>query len=119
MKTIVIFVLSMFLTTFAFAQNQDLKEIKVTAPQYRSVFYKSLDDLTTSAIEYPTNAKKLGKQGTVVIGFTVTAEGKTENYETANSVYSSLDNEVIRTLEITDGKWIPGTVDGIPANMFH
>lgn len=118
MKTTVIYALCMFVAAFAFGQKQDLNEIKVTAPVFGSEFYESLDDLLIAATEYPADAKKFGKQGTVVIGFTVTDEGKTENFEIVNSVYSSLDNEVIRILAITDGKWKPGTVDGEPADMY-
>ena len=105
MKTTGFYVLCMLVSALVYGQKQDLSEIKVTAPVYNSEVYKSLDEFMTVAIEYPADAKKQNRQGTVIIGFTVTTGGETADYKIVNSVYHSLDNEVIRALSVTDGKW--------------
>lgn len=119
MKRTMIFAISMLVATFAFGQKQDLDEFKVTAPMYGSVHYETLDEFLTTAIEYPADAKKIGLQGTVVVGFTVTPEGKIKDFEIVNSVCHSLNNEVIRALAVTDGKWSPGTVESEPMEMYR
>ncbi len=119
MKKTIFLAISMLIAAFAFGQKQNLDEFKVTAPQYGSFHYESLNDFINTAIEYPADAKKIGMQGTVVVGFTVMPEGKIKDFEVVNSVCHSLDNEVIRTLAVTDGKWNPGTVDGEPAEMYR
>jgi len=108
----------MLITLLASGQQKDLREINVKAPQYASVHFESLDEFISTAVEYPADAKKLGAQGTVVVGFKVTTEGKIKDYKIVNSVCHSIDNAVVRALDITNGKWNPGTVNGEPAEMY-
>ena len=40
-----------------------------------------------------------------------------KDYEVVNSISTDVDNEVIRILETTNGRWKPGTVNGNPVEM--
>ncbi|HSO89508.1 MAG TPA: energy transducer TonB [Draconibacterium sp.] len=117
MKTKIIFAISMLVAAFAFGQNQDLQEIKVTAPQFRSDIYKNINDFLLSGIEYPVESLKAGEEGTEVIQFVVTPKGNVTDIAVINSVSEIIDLEVKRILEITSGMWIPGTVNSEPVAM--
>lgn len=117
MKTRVIFAISMLMTAFAFGQNQDLQEIKVTAPQFQSDFFHKVNDFLLSGIEYPIESIKAGNEGTEVIKFVVTPKGNVTDIKVVNSVSDIIDQEVIRILEVSNGKWIPGTANGEPVAM--
>ena len=54
------------------------------------------------------------KEGTEIVQFVVTAEGKVADFEVINSVSKEIDEEVIRALKTTSGMWIPGKHNGIP-----
>jgi len=117
MKTKIIFAISMLVAAFAFAQNQDLQEIKVTAPQFQSDFFKNINDFLLSGIEYPVELIKAGSEGTEVIQFVVTPMGNVTDIKVVNSVSVFIDLEVIRMLEVSNGQWIPGTANGVPVAM--
>ena len=116
MKNLV-FLASMLISVFTFAQNQDLNEIKVTAPSFQSNIFESVNDFLTNSVEYPEASKNAGLQGTEVIQFTVSNDGKISDFKVINSVSPEIDIEVIRSLEATNGKWKPGTTDGSPTAM--
>lgn len=107
----------MLATAFAFGQNQDLQEIKVTPPKFRSAFYQNLNDFLLSGIEYPVESIKAGNEGTEVIHFVITPLGNITDIRIINSISEIIDLEMIRILEITAGKWIPGTANGEPVAM--
>jgi TonB family protein len=117
MQTKVIFAISMLIASFAFGQKQDLQEITVTSPQFLSGFYKNINDFLLSGIEYPVESVKAGDEGTEVILFEVTPKGDVTNIKVINSVSEVIDSEVTRILAITNGMWIPGTVNGELAAM--
>jgi tetratricopeptide (TPR) repeat protein len=117
MKTIVIFAISVLAAAFASGQNQDIQEITVTAPQFKSEFYQNLNDFLLSGIEYPGESLKAGNEGTEVIHFVITPLGNITDISVINSVSEIIDLEVIRILEVTDAMWIPGTVNGEPVAM--
>jgi TonB family protein len=117
MKTKIIFAVSMLVAAFAFGQNQDLQEIKVTAPQFRSDLFQNINDFLLSGIEYPVESLKAGDEGTEVIQFVVTPKGNVTDIVVINSVSEIIDQEVKRILEITSGMWTPGAVNGEPVAM--
>ena len=116
MKNLV-FLASMLISVFTFAQNQDLNEIKVTAPRFQNDIFESVNDFLTNNVEYPANSKNAGLQGTEVLQFTVSTNGEISDFKIINSVSPEIDIEVIRSLEATNGKWKPGTSDGLPTAM--
>jgi len=117
MKTKIIFAISMLVAAFAFGQNQDLQEIKVTPPKFRSEFYQNLNDFLLSGIEFPVESIKAGNEGTEVIHFVITPLGNITDIRIINSISEIIDLEMIRLLEITAGMWIPGTANGDPMAM--
>lgn len=117
MKTRVIIAVCILMATVSFAQNQDLNEIEVTAPKFHSELYNSVNDFLNKNVEYPTETKNAGLQGTEVVQFVVTQNGTVTDYKIINSVSPEVDREVIKVLKATNGKWNPGTTDGNPENM--
>jgi len=107
----------MLVAAFTFGQNQDLQEIKVTAPQFRSDLFQNINDFLLSGIEYPIESIKAGNEGTEVIQFVITPMGNITDIRVINSISEIIDLEMIRILEITAGMWIPGTVNGEPVAM--
>jgi tetratricopeptide (TPR) repeat protein len=67
--------------------------------------------------ELPEDAGKSFAQGTEVIKFVVTADGKLTDFRIVNSVYPSVDNEIIRALKTTSGMWKPGYQNDVPVDM--
>jgi TonB family protein len=117
MKTTIIFAISMLVAAFAFGQNQDLQEIKVTSPQFKSEFFQNINDFLLSGVEYPVESLRAGNEGTEVIQFVVTPKGNVTDIVVINSVSEIIDMEVTRILEITNGMWIPGTANSEPVAM--
>lgn len=100
------------MAAIATSQNRELKEIEVTPPTFTSEVPNTINEYVQKRVEYPQSEIKLRIQGTVVVGFLVTPEGKLKNIEIINSVSYAIDNEVIRALKSTDGKWTPGVING-------
>ena len=117
MKTTVIIAACILMATVSFAQNPKINEIEVTAPKFQSELYQSENDFLNNNVAYPEASKNAGLQGTEVVEFIVTQSGKIKDINVVNSVSPEIDNEVIRLLETTNGKWTPGTTDGNPVNM--
>jgi TonB family protein len=117
MKKSVVLLASMLIAGFAFGQNQDLNEIEVTAPQFQSEIFKSVNDFLNNSVEYPPESKNARLQGTEVVQFIVTPTGEITDFTIINSVSPEIDQEVIRVLDVTNGKWKPGTANGEPVAM--
>jgi TonB family protein len=112
MKTSVFILAGMLIAAIATAQNQELKEIEVTPPTFKSEVPNTINEYVQKRVEYPQSDIKWKTQGTVVVGFLVTPEGELKNIQVINSVSNAIDNEVIRVLKSTDGKWTPGIING-------
>lgn len=117
MKTTVLIIVFALIATATLAQNQNIEEIDVHAPQFTGTNYHSLNDFLAKNIEYPYKMRDARIQGTVVIECNVSANGKLKDFKVINSVAPEFDNEVIQVLKTTDGKWNPGKVNGNPADM--
>lgn len=112
MKTRAFIIAGMLIASITTGQNQELKEIEVTPPTFKGEYPNSINEYVQKRVEYPTSENKLRIQGTVVVGFFVTTKGELEDIEVINSVSNAIDNEVIRVLKSTDGKWTPGKING-------
>ena len=117
MKTTVFITVFALIASVTLAQNQNIEEIDVRAPQFTGTIYKSLNDYLASNIEYPENMKNARIQGTEVIEFTVTANGKVRDFNVINSLSPEFDRQVIQILETTSGKWNPGMANRNLADM--
>lgn len=117
MKTRVIIAACVLMASVSFAQNHKINEIEVTAPKFQSELHQSVNDLLNSNLEYPSIAIERNIQGTEIIKFLVTTEGKLTDFKIVNSLSREIDKEVLRVLRSTNGKWIPGSIEGIRENM--
>src|SRR2546428_5449159 len=61
-------------------------------------------DLVVKNVRYPLEAKENDRQGTVVIGFTLTKNGKRVDPKIKNSVGMGCDEEAMRIFNMMDGK---------------
>ncbi len=62
---------------------------------------------------YPETAMKAGIQGVSTIGFVVNESGMLSNIKVVNSSGNNeLDNEAIRVIRKTNGRWKPGRING-------
>lgn len=62
-------------------------------------------------LRYPENALLNGLEGTVLVRFTVTAEGNVEQVKVIKGFNTDCDTEAVRVVQ-SMGKWKPGTFDG-------
>ncbi len=82
--------------------------------------YESLNDYLGDRIAYPRQFLKRKKvEGTEVIQFDVTPEGKLSRFRVINSVSPEIDEHVISVLKTTSGFWTPGEINGEPVTMTH
>jgi protein TonB len=66
---------------------------------------------------YPAEELKEKTEGTVLIDFVVTAEGKSINPKINESVTPAIDNEALRLLSLIE--WFPSSQEGIKVNVNH
>lgn len=117
MKTNLFFAAVLLIATIASGQNQELIAIEVNSPAFKSNEPKSIYDFLQKHVEYPSESQRWKLEGTEVVQFIVTIQGKLSDYKVINSVSPEIDREVIRLLELTNGMWIPGTINGEPVAM--
>lgn len=116
------------LACFTFAQHisLDIEEVEVTPPQFTNVENVAeiingettdlIDQFLLDNFQYPENCCwKLG--GTEIVRFVVTPTGELTGFTIVNSVSPSVDEEFIRILKLTNGKWKPGFSNGNPVAM--
>ncbi|UYZ63345.1 energy transducer TonB [Hymenobacter weizhouensis] len=73
----------------------------------------------TRSIRYPVTALQVGKQGTVLVGYTVGPDGHTTDYAIEGSLSKACDQEVARVLQLLPDTWIPAVYQGHPAATRH
>jgi TonB family protein len=91
--------------------------IEGTIPVIVQEKYLSIDDYMLTHVNYPEEAVRKYAMGTEEISFSVTTEGKVADIKILNSVHRSIDDEVIRVLETTNGRWMPGFINGEAQTM--
>jgi len=125
MKANLIFLAAMAITVFATGQNQnEFNENVVTNPAFscngtliQGKSFESVDEFLLHFIEYPQESVSCNRQGTEVVSFAVTPQGELTDIKIINSVCPKIDEEIIRVLSLTNGKWQPGTVNGVNVSM--
>ena len=65
-------------------------------------------------VQYPLDALRARRQGTVLVSFSVTAEGQVADARVTHGLFPSLDAEALRVV-VGMPKWQPGTHEGKPA----
>lgn len=132
MKGIICITIFMLITAFALGQNpksvegKELKEMTTTPPDFTGIKASanlnnwSTDNLQKylmSVLEGPALSVTDGAEGTEVVQFTVTSQGKITNLKVLNSVSDEIDREVISAIRQTEGMWIPGKSNNNPVDM--
>lgn len=117
MKTNFFLAAGMLIAAIATGQNKELTAIDVTPPVFKSESPKSINDFLQKNVEYPAEAYLWKQQGTEVVQFVITPEGKITDFTVINSVSKEIDKEIIRVLQLTSGSWEPGTINGEPVSM--
>jgi tetratricopeptide (TPR) repeat protein len=122
MKTILL--IAMCLAFFAVVQGQE-REINpgqsdITPPEFHGKNFEmftqdkpcaSLNDYLRGCACYPDESIKRRVEGTEVVEFVVTPEGKLTAFYVINSLSPEIDAHVISLLEKTSGMWSPCRID--------
>lgn len=73
---------------------------------------QGLGNFLSSNIHYPEPASKANIEGKVFVSFVVCEDGSLCNYEILRSVHPIVDQEALRVVKASNGKWKPGSVRG-------
>lgn len=84
-----------------------------TGPYYLGGM-KHLYTFIGTMIDYPETAREDGVEGTVYAEVIVDADGSVANVSVSRGIGSGCDNETVRVLSLTNGRWIPATDKGKP-----
>ena len=79
--------------------------------------YPGWNDYLRKNIHYPDRAIANRIQGTIIILFIVTKEGKVKEATVDQSVEYSLDNEALRIIQ-SSPDWIPAVQNGVPVTSY-
>ena len=69
-------------------------------------------------VKYPPEAKAQGIQGSVILRFVITAEGKVADVTIVRGVHPLLDEEAVRVMN-TVPDWTPGRQGGRPVDVWY
>ena len=83
-------------------------------PGGTEAFYKYLSE----NIHYPEQAKAVGIQGRVVVGFVVMDDGSIVNVEVQRGIGGGCDEEAVRVVKAMP-KWQPAVYNGKPCNVHY
>lgn len=92
-------------------QMPEEKEVVFTVVEIPPEFIdgeKAFQDFLKANIKYPKEAAEKGIMGTVYIEFIVNPDGSVVEIKILRGVHSLLDNEALRVIKLTSGKWKPG-----------
>ena len=118
MKTAVLFIFFLLYSYNSEAQNNVIADTASpafveTLPIFEGgdqMFYRFL----ITELVYPQEAVEREIQGKVFIAFEVDTLGHLLNMSVIRSVHPLLDEEAMRVIRKSDGKWKPATINGIP-----
>ena len=132
--------LMLLLVTPIFSQTEERKVIEIftTAeqlPMYPGCYnpewdHHQMDSCTKSNIakylsdflEYPEQARKIKRTGTVVVQFVVNKKGILENFRIIKGLGYGCDEEAIRMVSMMNeriGPWSPGKQRGVPIEVLY
>jgi hypothetical protein len=130
MKKIIALIMFATLSVGVFCQipqTVEKEKMKVTPPRFAVVEnsetflegqeFQSLADYVVRNFEYPEVRSGTFYEGTEVVQFVVSPMGEVTDIKVINSVSHEIDAEIIRIIESTNGKWVPGTSDDKPVAM--
>ncbi|WP_144603433.1 energy transducer TonB [Algoriphagus algorifonticola] len=77
---------------------------------------ESLREFLKMNLVYPKTAKRMGKEGVVLVEFYIDEEGEIHNPKVKNANFTSLEKEAIRLVKKMPN-WIPASQNGIPVGV--
>jgi TonB family protein len=118
LKIIIFFAFLWLASSVAWAQNNLVSDTAApvfveTLPVFEGgdqLFYRFL----VTELIYPQEAIEREIQGKVYITFEVDTLGHISNLSVVRSVHPLLDEEALRVMRKTDGKWKPATMNALP-----
>lgn len=129
MKTITIFIAIVLAASSLFAQEMksNIEEIKVTPPRFTGIVqnpqilgeddFVSFEKYLINNLQYPQEVISTGAEGTELVRFEVSADGKLSSFEVLNSVAPEIDDAIHAILLTTCGMWKAGEANGDPVSM--
>lgn len=85
-------------------------------------FMGGLDQLYRSferTMRYPPAARESNVQGKVFVTFVVELDGTISGYRILRGIGSGCDEECVRVISLTSGKWKPGILFGVPVRQSY
>lgn len=105
-------------TTDSATVSDEVLEVAKYQPEYPGGTEGLMKFLATN-IQYPEEAKKLGKDGYVVLQFIVEKDGSISNVNVLKSVHPSLDKEAVRVVSQIK-RFVPGyNEDHAPVRVLY
>jgi Ca-activated chloride channel family protein len=98
------------------ADNEESKTVFTvveTMPEFTGG-QTALDKLLATNLVFPAKAIQNGISGTVYLSFIVDAKGHISAIKIIQGIGYGCDQEAIRVIKLTSGKWKPGTQNGKP-----
>jgi Ca-activated chloride channel family protein len=101
------------------AVSEDKKEVFTAVEQMPEFIggQLGLEAFIKASISYPKKAKENGISGTVYLSFTVDRNGKVTDIKVVKGIGGGCDEEAIRIIKLTSGKWKPGKQNGKPVKV--
>lgn len=75
---------------------------------------KTITEYVRQHVQLPRGADGLPAEGNMELRFTVKQDGTLEKVEVTEKLHPDLDQEAVRILQSTSGKWEPAQADGKP-----
>lgn len=120
-KHIFFFCLSFLFLQTAIAQIESVEESppKIEKlPEFRGGEEALLRFIYTN-IKYPYLARENNISGLVVVSFVIMEDGSVQGLEVKKAIGGGCDEEAMRVMELTNGKWTPGSQDGVPVRVAY
>lgn len=73
---------------------------------------KAFEAFLTSNLRYPQSAKEMCIMGKVYVSFTIDKAGNVTNVKVLRGIGGGCDEEAVRVIKLTSGKWKPGKQNG-------
>jgi tetratricopeptide (TPR) repeat protein len=112
----ILFLVGFLISINITGQNQKQEQDATVQPRLNieeSIYIgESINEFLSRNVQYPKKSIDANIQGTEIIQFTVSPEGRLTKYKVLNSLGPEIDKEMFRVLKLTNGKWKPGTANG-------
>ncbi len=92
-------------------KEESIYSLMESTPEFKGG-EKAFKEFLKSNLSYPSSAKEKGIEGTVYVEFIVNEDGTIEAVAVIRSVSKEIDDEAIRLINLTSGKWKPAKQNG-------